>query len=237
MTLLSFPFLFYSQCSLKSMALTIFPVKSQSDHDNRGSIMLRIGLTGGIGSGKSTVARVFTVLGIPVYYADAAAKELMNTDKDLQSSIRQHFGEESYVNGQLNRSYISSIVFNSKEKLELLNALTHPATIAYANRWMQQQKADYSIKEAALIFESGSGEHLDYIIGVYAPKALRIQRVMHRDNITADEVRKRMDRQLDEEMKMKLCDFVLYNNEQELLTPQILALHDQLTTLASKKTS
>lgn len=199
--------------------------------------MLRIGLTGGIGSGKSTVARVFTVLGIPVYYADAAAKELMNTDESLKSQIRKHFGEESYINGQLNRPYISSIVFNNKEKLELLNALTHPATIAHANRWMQQQKTGYSIKEAALIFESGSGEHLDYIIGVYAPKALRIQRVMHRDHITADEVRKRMDRQLDEEMKMKLCDFVLYNNEQELLTPQILALHDQLTTLAAKKAS
>lgn len=190
--------------------------------------MIRVGLTGGIGSGKSTVARVFEVLGIPVYYADEATRQLMNTDEALKKEIIKHFGEESYSNGRLNRPYIASIVFNDKEKLDLLNALTHPATIRHANDWMQQQTTPYVIKEAALIFESGSAENLDYVIGVSAPKPLRIQRVMERDQISAEEVQKRMDRQLSEDMKMKLCDFVLVNNEQELLTPQVLALHEQL---------
>ncbi len=190
--------------------------------------MIRVGLTGGIGSGKSTVARVFEVLGIPVYYADEATRQLMNTDEILKKEIINNFGEESYSNGQLNRPYIASIVFNDKEKLELLNALTHPATIRHANAWMQQQTSPYVIKEAALIFESGSAENLDYVIGVSAPKPLRIQRVMERDHISAEEVQKRMSRQLSEEMKMKLCDFVLVNNDSDLLTPQVLALHEQL---------
>lgn len=122
--------------------------------------MIRVGLTGGIGSGKSTVARVFEVLGIPVYYADEATRQLMNTDEALKKEIINNFGEESYSNGQLNRPYIASIVFNDKEKLELLNALTHPATIRHANDWMQQQTTPYVIKEAALIFESGSRERI-----------------------------------------------------------------------------
>lgn len=190
--------------------------------------MIRVGLTGGIGSGKSTVARVFEVLGIPVYYADEATRQLMNTDEALKKEIINNFGEESYSNGQLNRPYVASIVFSNKEKLDLLNALTHPATIRHANEWMQQQTSPYVIKEAALIFESGSAENLDYVIGVAAPKPLRIQRVMERDHISSEEVQKRMSRQLSEEMKMKLCDFVLINNELELLTPQVLALHEQL---------
>lgn len=190
--------------------------------------MIRVGLTGGIGSGKSTVARVFEVLGIPVYYADEATRQLMNTDEALKKEIIKNFGEKSYINNELNRPYIASIVFNNKEKLELLNALTHPATIRHANAWMQQQTAPYVIKEAALIFESGSAENLDYVIGVSAPKPLRIRRVMERDHISSEEVQKRMSRQLSEEMKMKLCDFVLVNNELELLTPQVLALHEQL---------
>lgn len=190
--------------------------------------MIRVGLTGGIGSGKSTVARVFEVLGIPVYYADEATRQLMNTDEALKKEIISNFGEESYSNGQLNRPFIASIVFSNKEKLDLLNAITHPATIRHANEWMQQQIAPYVIKEAALIFESGSAENLDYVIGVSAPKPLRIRRVMERDRISSEEVQKRMSRQLSEDMKMKLCDFVLVNNELELLTPQVLALHEQL---------
>ncbi len=189
--------------------------------------MLRIGLTGGIGSGKSTVASIFEVLGIPVYYADHETKKLMNEDPVLKAAIKKHFGEESYTNGQLNRSYISSIVFANSEKLELLNALTHPATIRHASEWMQRQTAPYVIKEAALIFESGSAENLDYVIGVYSSKMIRIKRVMERDNVDREEVIKRMHNQLDEEMKMKLCDFVIQNNEQQLITPQVLALHEK----------
>ena len=196
--------------------------------------MLRIGLTGGIGSGKSTVARIFEVLGIPVYYADTAARRLMNEDKELKKNIIAKFGEESYKDDQLNRQYISSIVFNDKDKLELLNSLTHPVTIRDANKWMLDQTSVYTIKEAALIFESGSSEHLDYVIGVLTPAPLRIQRIMQRDKISREGVLQRMNRQIDEEIKMRLCDFVINNDEQQLLIPQVLQLHEKLLAIAVK---
>ena len=196
--------------------------------------MLKIGLTGGIGSGKSTVAKIFETLGIPVYYADTEAKRLMNSSETLKKVIRQNFGEATYENDQLNRKYLGGIVFNNPEKLELLNALIHPVTINDAEQWMQQQSAPYSIKEAALLFESGAAENLDLIVGVYAPQALRIKRVMKRDGLTADEIMKRINRQVNEEMKMKLCDFVITNNEQELLIPQVLKLHQHFSGLSNK---
>ena len=195
--------------------------------------MLKIGLTGGIGSGKSTVAKIFETLGIPVYYADAEAKRLMNSNETLKVSIRQYFGEAAYKNDELDRKYLADIVFNTPEKLELLNALIHPVTINDAEEWMQKQVAPYSIKEAALLFESGAAENLDFIIGVYAPQALRIRRVMKRDGLPEEEILKRINRQINEEMKMKLCDFVVTNNEQELLVPQVLKLHQHFSSLVS----
>lgn len=194
--------------------------------------MLHIGITGGIGSGKTTVAKVFEVLGIPVYYADDAAKRLMNEDGELKEKIQLQFGNEVYKNGQLDRKHLAEIVFTSPEKLALLNALVHPVTLKDAEKWMQQQSTPYAIKEAALIFESGAQEHLDHVIGVTAPAPLRIQRTMQRDGITREEVMARMDKQMDETIKMKLCDFVLVNNEQEMLLPQILLLHEKLLVLA-----
>ena len=140
--------------------------------------MLKIGLTGGIGSGKSTVAKVFEVLGIPVYYADEAAKRLMNEDENLKEKLQQQFGKQTYVDGKLNRGYLSSLVFNDPEKLAILNSIVHPATIEDAAKWMTQQKTPYVIKEAALIFESGSQKDLDKVIGVFAPAPLRILRVI-----------------------------------------------------------
>ena len=191
--------------------------------------MLKIGLTGGIGSGKTTVAKVLEVLGIPVYYADEAAKELMYKNELLKQQLIFHFGKDTYFeDGQLNRKHLSAIVFTDKEKLELLNSLVHPVTIADAKEWFSKQTAPYVVKEAALLFESGTTEGLDFIIGVTAPATLRIKRVMDRDNVTADEVKRRMINQLDEGIKMKLCDFVLQNNEQQLLLPQVVQLHEEL---------
>lgn len=190
--------------------------------------MLRIGLTGGIGSGKSTVAKIFETLGIPVYYADDAGKKLMNENEALKALIQQHFGKDTYSNGELNRKHLSSLVFNSPEKLALLNSIVHPATIKDADEWMSRQDAPYAIKEAALIFESGSQEHLDKVIGVYAPAAIRINRVMQRDNTSREEVISRMNRQINEEIKMRLCDYVVINDEQQLVIPQVISIHEAL---------
>jgi dephospho-CoA kinase len=197
--------------------------------------MLKIGITGGIGSGKSTVAKAFEVLGIPVYYADDAAKKLMNDDEVLKEKIQLQFGNDIYTNGVLNKKRLAEIVFTSPEKLALLNALVHPATIHDAERWMQHQTTPYAIKEAALIFESGAQEHLDYVIGVTAPAPLRIQRSMQRDGITREEVIARMDKQMDETIKMKLCNFVITNDEQQMLLPQILDLHKKLLSISQIK--
>ena len=197
--------------------------------------MVRVGLTGGIGSGKSTVAQIFEVLGIPVYYADISAKKLMNEDAELRSAITTIFGEQAYVNNILDRKYISSIVFSDPAKLQQLNALVHPATKKDGEAWMYQQTSPYAIHEAALIFEAKVSDRLDLVIGVSSPIELRIKRAMGRDKINRDEVLKRMDQQLDEELKMSKCDFVLINDEQQLLIPQVLELHKKLIQLSKQK--
>jgi dephospho-CoA kinase len=197
-------------------------------------MVLRVGLTGGIGSGKTTVAKIFELLGVPVYYADEAAKRIMNEDQELKRSIQKQFGEAAYKTGELDRSYLSSKVFHDPFQLEILNALVHPATLRDAANWMDRQKAPYTIKEAALIFESGSSEQLDYVIGIYAPASLRIKRAMERNGVTREEVVKRMNNQIDERIKMKLCDFVVYNDEEQLVIPQVLQLNQKLLKLAGE---
>jgi dephospho-CoA kinase len=197
--------------------------------------MLKIGLTGGIGSGKTAVAGIFSVLGIPIFDADRQAKLIMEEDEELINSIKSAFGESSYINGKLNKPYLANIVFGNTAKLDVLNALVHPATIKAANNWMVNQKTCYVIKEAALMFESGSATHLDYIIGVSAPKHLRIQRVMERDKVTREQVLSRMKQQINEDIKMKLCDFVIINDEQQLVIPQVLQLDEKFTAFNNTK--
>lgn len=197
--------------------------------------MLKIGLTGGIGTGKTTVANIFMHLGIPVFNADEAAKELMNENEALKQQIQQTFGQEAYLNGKLNRPFLAQQVFNNEFKLQQLNALVHPIVIEKGLQWASQQKAPYIIKEAALMFEAGSAFNLNYVIGVTAPLNIRIQRVIKRDNTTAQEVQHRMQHQISETIKMKLCDFVLVNNNQQLLLPQVIQLHQQLLQLAIKQ--
>ena len=198
-------------------------------------MVLRVGLTGGIGSGKSTVAQIFEVLGVPVYYADIAAKRLMNEDAELRSAISTIFGKQAYANNILDRKYIASIVFSDPVKLELLNSIVHPATKKDGQAWMQQQTSPYAIHEAALIFEATVSERLDRVIGVSSPMELRIKRAMERDKVNRDEVLKRMDQQLDEDLKMSKCDFLLINDEQQLLVPQVLDLHEKLIALSKQK--
>lgn len=187
-----------------------------------------IGLTGGIGSGKSTVAKIFATFGVPVLDADATAKYLMNHDLTIKEQLKALFGDRVYSEGQLNRTFLSSIVFGDEFKLAQLNAIVHPVAIQYAKDWAAKQTSPYIIKEAALFFESGSAEGIHKIIGVTAPKHLRIQRVMHRDQISREDVLKRMEHQLEDSLKMKLCDWVTQNDDQHLLIPQVLAIHEKI---------
>lgn len=188
--------------------------------------MLNIGLTGGIGSGKSVVAAMFQTLGIPVLNADTLAKQIMQNDPTVQQQIIEAFGRNAYHQEGLNRPYIANIVFKDPFQLQVLNAIVHPATIAASKAWAAEQTAPYILKEAALFFESGSADGMDLIIGVYAPDALRIKRVIQRDQCSREAVLDRMKQQISQSIKMKLCDKVIVNDEQTLLIPQVLALHE-----------
>ncbi len=194
--------------------------------------MLKIGLTGGIGSGKSTVAGIFEVLGIPVYYSDQASKRLMTENEELKASIINHFGAEAYSGSILDRKFLAGQVFNNNKELALLNSLVHPVTIKDATDWFERQTSPYVLKEAALIFESGSNKYLDFVIGVEAPKAIRIERAMERDHISAQQVEDRISKQMDESEKMRLCDFVIVNDEKQMVIPQVLALHEKFLEMA-----
>ncbi len=193
---------------------------------------LKVGITGGIGSGKSTVSKIFEILGIPIFNADDAAKRLMNTDAALKEKLVNEFGATIYTNGNLNRQVLAAVVFNDAGKLATLNAIVHPATIADAETWMKQQLTPYVIKEAALIFESGGDKNLDIVIGVFCPEVLRIQRVIARDSITKEAVINRMDKQMKEDKKMSLCNYIITNDDLILVIPQVLKIHNILLNLA-----
>jgi dephospho-CoA kinase len=163
-----------------------------------------------------------------VFDADATAKNILNTDPVLREQIIATFGSETYKQGLLDKKYLATLVFNNPDQLAKLNALVHPATIAAAEQWASHfTSRPYIIKEAALLFEAGTNVGLDYIIGVTAPEELRIARVMARDQVTREEVLGRMQHQLNDTEKMRRCDFVIDNNEQSLVIPQVLALHQK----------
>lgn len=198
--------------------------------------MLKIGITGGIGSGKTTVCRIFEVLGIPVFYADAVAKVVMTSDKILVEGVKGAFGDDSYLeSGELNRKHLAQIVFNDVMELEKLNTLVHPAVFRAFDAWATSvTEAPYLIKEAALLFESGSYRMCDLNVLVTAPEALKIARVSQRDNISAEEVQQRMNKQFSDEKKLTMADFVIFNDEQHLLVPQVLQLHQHFLTEAAQ---
>ena len=201
--------------------------------------MLEIGITGGIGSGKTTITKIFQLLGIPIYYADDRAKQIMVENMDLVKKIKELFGPESYTNkGELNREHLASIVFKNNEMLEKLNAIVHPAVWSDGQRWnkIQEKKGvPYTLKEAALIFESGGDQFLDKVICVSSPIELRIKRVMKRDNSKRADVMQRIKKQLPDELKMEKSDFIIFNDGTHSLIPQILKIHKKIIALSNLK--
>lgn len=193
--------------------------------------MLKIGITGGIGSGKTIVSRIFETLNIPVFNADNAAKFLMENNSDLKADLIAAFGIDIYNNGRLNRPLLASIVFKNKEKLDLLNSIVHPAVIQFGNEWHLAQNATYTLKEAALFFESGSYKEMDFIIGVTAPKELRIKRSMNRDGATREQILERISKQMDDAEKMAKCKYVIVNDDQLSVIHQVNQIHHTILEL------
>ncbi|MDB5227352.1 MAG: dephospho-CoA kinase [Bacteroidota bacterium] len=192
--------------------------------------MLKVGITGGIGSGKTTVCGIFSTLGIPVYYADIRAKELMISDEGLKNQITKLFGDEAYQpDGGLNTKFIAAKAFTGKTLLQQLNALVHPAVFNDSITWFQQH-ADkpYALYEAAIMFESGSNKMMDKMITVYAPEEDRISRIIARDKVGRVDVLERINKQLPEEEKIKRADFIIYNDETHPLIEQVMSIHEQL---------
>ena len=199
---------------------------------------LQIGVTGGIGSGKSLVCKIFLCLGIPVYDADSRAKYVMTTDGILISQIKKEFGELSFrSDGSLNNVYLGEKVFSDPERLLVLNGLVHPRVAKDYNQWVSEYREyPYLIKEAALLFETGSYKSLDKIIVVHAPAEIRIERIIRRDaGRTKDQVREIIARQMPEEEKLKLADAVICNDESQLIIPQVLHLHEQFLNYDQSK--
>lgn len=192
--------------------------------------MLKVGITGGIGSGKTTICRIFETLGIPVYYADERAKWLMLHDEALVDGVKQLFGEEAYTKeGLLNRPFIAQIVFNDQAKLNQLNQLVHPAVHRDGQVWHDAQKdVAYTLNEAALMVESGGYHKMDQLITVFAPKEIRINRVMARDQVERAAVEARISKQLPEEEKLKVAHHIIYNDGEHSLIQQVHQIHQVL---------
>lgn len=193
--------------------------------------MLKIGITGGIGTGKSTVCKIFEILQIPIYYADYEAKFLYDNNPILKSQLIHHFGEGIYAEGKFNRNALSKVVFSNEDKLQLLNTIVHPIVLQHGKNWFEKQKAPFAIKEAALLIESGSYHQLDALILVQSPLELRIKRVMHRDEVNESAVKARIAKQMPEEEKIKFAQYMIQNDEKQLLIPQVQKIYNSIISL------
>jgi len=198
---------------------------------------MEVGITGGIGAGKSFVCKIFSTLGIPIYDADSRARQLMEESQSLREGIRAAFGDNSYnQEGALNREYLANLVFSDSIKVQELNKLVHPEVamdyLAWVDIWSSQ--APYLVKEAALLIESGSYLKLDYLVTVTAPLDLRITRVLSRDpQRERKQIESIIERQLSDPKRVEISDFVLNNDEKQMLIPQVLQLHSKFIGLVS----
>lgn len=196
--------------------------------------MIVIGLTGGIGSGKTTVANYFLELEIPVYFADLEAKRLMSSSSRIKKKIIAKFGNEAYNGNTLNRAYLASIVFNNKSRLQEINAIIHPEVAKHFSTWVKKQEAPYVIQENAILFESNTVAKFDYIITVTAPIDIRIQRVIERDSTTKEAVLSRINNQWDDKKKVALSNFVINNVTLLETKKQVKDLHKKLIKISKQ---
>jgi dephospho-CoA kinase len=189
---------------------------------------MKIGVTGGIGSGKTTVCRIFSALGIPVFASDTEARKIMETDPVVIEQINLIAGRNIYEEGTLNRSELAGIIFNNNELLDKVNKVVHPVVRENFNQWQKSQQADYIILEAAILFESGSFRNVDRIITVTAPVEERIQRIARRNNLSREQIIDRMRNQTDDEYKISRSDFVIDNSDNQMIIPVILKIHEEI---------
>ena len=190
--------------------------------------MKLVGLTGGIGSGKTTISKYFESLGIPVYIADVEAKALMNRSKVIKRKLTALFGNEAYVDGKLNRTFLASKIFNDKALLSKMNSIVHPKVASHFKRWLKKQDAPYILKEVAIIFENNLENQYDLIITIVADENLRIERLLKRDNTSKEKIEAIIKNQLSDTEKIKKSDFVISNNDLETAKQQALKIHKQL---------
>lgn len=195
--------------------------------------MLKVAITGGIGSGKSLASSIFKILGVPVYCSDLEAKSLMQNNSELIKLIKENYGTEAYNKNKLNTKYLSDLVFKDSSKLIKLNKLVHPFVMSDMNKWYSEKSNfGYKLFESAIIFENNLEHLFDYIIVVYAPKYIRIKRVKSRENISLDSIKNRMRNQLDDKIKIQKADFIIKNHN-NLIVPQIIKIHNKLNTLSN----
>ncbi|MGQ9621779.1 MAG: dephospho-CoA kinase [Bacteroidales bacterium] len=196
---------------------------------------MRLGITGGIGSGKTIISRIFTILGVPVFSADDEAKEIMTSDKLIMEQIIQAVGKNVYRNGILQRKELAKMIFNDKNLLEKINRIVHPAVFKRFTEWEKQQNYPYVIMEAAILFESRANTLVDKVLTVVAPENERIKRVMERDNIREKEVADRIRNQYDDDFRISRSDYVIDNSGNKLIIPEILKIHSEMLFLSNKK--
>ena len=187
-----------------------------------------VGLTGGIGSGKTTVAKMFEELGVPIYIADIEAKKLINRSKVIKRKLITLFGEEAYINNKINRVFIANQIFNNQDLLNKMNQIVHPKVASHFKRWLKKQASPFVIKEAAIFFENGSYKDLDAIITVTASIEERIKRVTQRDNSTKEKVLAVMKNQWDDKKKVELSDYVIYNTDLDSTQKQVVEIHQDI---------
>jgi dephospho-CoA kinase len=189
---------------------------------------LKLGVTGGIGSGKTSVCKVFTVLGIPVFSTDRIAREIMDGDENIIRQINSIAGRDMYSNGALDRMALASLIFNNSSLLEKVNSLVHPLVFERFSGWEKNQTSPYVIMEAAILFESGASKLVDKIATIVAPVEERLNRVTQRSKLSRHQVLERMMNQMNDEARIKLSDYVIYNSENDMIIPAILAIHEDI---------